>query len=100
MRFSIIDLINDVENYKKKREEYNIILENYQNRSSFKFWQKNITEEEVKFAFEKYIDAMQVLEKKYNPHYHNNLQKKIVLDIQPSAPNIDELYIAQPFAPH
>ena len=90
MRFSIKDLVRDVEEYRILRDRYNKLLKkSRENPSFFKFWEERVSEREVQLAFDDYVSCMQHLERKYNPNYHNNLRRKIAANIQPSAPPYD-----------
>jgi len=92
MRFSIKDLVRDVENYKILRDRYNdLLIESKKPPSFFRFWEKRVTPLEVRNAFEDYVKSMQYLEKKYNHNYHNNLRRYVTNKIQPTAPPYDEL---------
>ena len=87
MRFSIKDLVRDVEEYKILRNRYNdLLLKSKEKSNFFKFWEKKVSDKEVSIAFDDYVKCMQNLEKKYNRNYHNILRKQIV---KPSAPPYD-----------
>jgi hypothetical protein len=92
MRFSIIDLVKDVEDYKIQRDRYYKLLKKSREPPSFfRFWEERISEREVNLAFENYVRSMQRLERKYNPNFNNNLRRKIAATLQPSAPLYEEV---------
>jgi len=94
MRFSIKDLVRDVENYKIMRDRYNdLLIESKKPPSFIRFWEKRVTKLEVKNAFEDYMKSMQRLERKYNKNYHNLLEKQAIYNIKPSAPPYDEMIV-------
>jgi len=94
MRFSIKDLVRDVENYKIMRDRYNdLLIESKKPQSFFRFWEKRVTQLEVKNAFDDYVKCMQSLEKKYNKNYHNLLHKQAFCNIKPSAPPYDAMMV-------
>lgn len=84
MRFSIKDLLKDVEDYKIKRERYEkLLLQSKKKIHPLKFWEEPVDNIEIKIAYEEYITSMQKLESKYNPYYYNNLRKQILYGIYP-----------------
>jgi len=67
MKFSIKILINDVEEHKKIKKQY---MDSLKKNIFFKY-----SEDEKKLLYNKYIESIEKLEKKYNIYYKNNLLK-------------------------
>jgi hypothetical protein len=89
MRFSIKDLVKDVEDFQNKKFLYNELLLKSQKKVPFyKFWEDKVSQFQVDEAFRQYISAMQKLEQKYNPHFYKRLLRP---QVPPSAPPYSEL---------
>lgn len=90
MRFSIKDLVRDVEEYKVVRDHYNDVLKkSKEKKNKLYFWKDSVSEEDVKLAFVDYVKCMQGLEKKYNRNYYDILRKQALQE--PSAPPYDDI---------
>ena len=66
MRFSIKEMVLDVEDFQNKKYYYQKLLFKSQKDIPFyKFWENKVYQWEIDEAFRSYVNAMQKLERKY-----------------------------------